>query len=168
MAFTSGKLNSDGAIAGNDNDSDARRYEPHHLIIERQEQVQIYEAIMVNHQGQVTTGLLAGVRYIKDNRLLPIGFDTKTAPKDIAVRGAAAEDGNFTNRGDRIFYSIRVDKSRRPFSVEVKLRYQPIGYRWAKNLHVYRASETERFVRYYDEMAQESDVILAQAQKIVE
>jgi len=52
--------------------------------------------------------------------------------------------------------------------VKVMLRYQPIAYRWAKNLAAYEAMETERFVRYYDQMAQESAVILAQDQKIVE
>ena len=33
-----------------------------------------------------------------------------------------------------------------PFTVEVELRYQPIGYRWAHNLERYDAPEPKRFV----------------------
>ncbi len=168
MIFTSGKLDKDGSIEGNDNDTDSERFEPHYSVIENPEQVQIYEAIMVDHQGQVTTGLLSGVRYIKDNRLLPEGFDKKTAHEDIAVHGAAAEDTNFNDKGDLILYSIATDKSQSPYHVEVMLRYQPIAYRWAQNLSTYKAMETERFVGYYNEMAHESIVILAQDQKILE
>ena len=168
IIFTSGKLNQDGSIEGNDNDKDHQQYEPHYNMIEDQQQVQIYEAIMFDHKGQVTTGLLSGVRYAKDNRLLPEGFDKKTADEDIAVRGAAAEDANFNDDGDSISYSVSIDKSRGSYSVKVMLRYQPIAYRWAKNLAAYEAMETERFVRYYDQMAQESAVILAQDQKNVE
>jgi hypothetical protein len=166
--FTSGKLNQDGSIEGNDNDTDSGRFEPHYSVIENQEQVQIYEAIMVDHQGKVTTGLLSGVRYIKDNRILPFGFDKKMAHEDITVHGAASEDANFNDNGDLVSYSIAVGDSPGPYHVEVTLRYQPIAYRWAQNLSTYKAMETERFVGYYNEMAQESTAILAQDQKIIE
>ena len=168
LVFTSGKLKQDGSIEGNDNDSDSKRYEPHYKLIEDQEQVQIYEAIMADDQGQVTTGLLSGVRYIKDNRLLPAGFDKQAAPEDIAVRGMAAEEDDFDSQGDSILYSVAVDESGRPFSVEVMLRYQPVAYRWARNLSAYEAAETELFVRYYRQMAQESDAVLAKIETIVE
>ena len=47
---------------------------------------------MVDENDAVTTGLLTGVRYVKDNRLLPRGFDKATHEWDIAVYGAAADD----------------------------------------------------------------------------
>jgi hypothetical protein len=168
IIFTSGKLKQNGSIAGNDNDADPERYEPHYSLIENQQQVQIYEAIMVNHQRKVTTGLLSAVGYTKDNRLLPEGFDKKTAQEDIAVQGVAAEDMNFNDKGDEVSYSVEVGDSRGPYSVKVMLWYQPIAFRWTKNLSAYKAMETERFVGYYDQIAQESAVILAQDQKIVE
>jgi nitrate/TMAO reductase-like tetraheme cytochrome c subunit len=167
IIFTSGELKQDGSIEGNDNDADPERYEPHYNVIENQQQVQIYESIMVNHQAQVTTSLLSGVRYIKDNRILPRGFDKTTAHEDISIRGAAAEDSNFNDKGDFVSYSIGIDNSRGPFLVKVMLWYQPIAYRWAKNLASYDAMETKRFVGYYDQTAQESAVILAQDQTLV-
>ena len=36
-------------------------------------------------KGHVTTGLLAATGYLKDNRLIPTGFDKSSADKDIAV-----------------------------------------------------------------------------------
>ena len=53
------------------------------------DQVQIYESVMAGPSGALTTGLLTAVRYVKDNRLLPRGFDKRTADKDIAVHGEA-------------------------------------------------------------------------------
>ena len=49
------------------------------------DQVQIYESIMRDAYGAVTTGLLSGLDYAKDSRILPSGFDKRTASRDIAV-----------------------------------------------------------------------------------
>ena len=80
-----------GQIAGNDNDADATRFEPHYNEIKAADQVQIYESIMVDQAGAVTTGLLTAVRYVKDNRLLPRGFDKRTA--DAGYRGPRRRGG---------------------------------------------------------------------------
>src|SRR5262249_4663998 len=95
--FESGALRADGSIEGNDNDADASRYEPHYSEIREPDQVQIYESVMADTSGALTTGLLAAVRYVKDNRVLPRGFDKRTADKDIAVVGGAADDANFSD-----------------------------------------------------------------------
>ena len=58
IIFESGGLREDGSISGNVNDVDAARYEPHYRQIDSPEQVQIYEAILGDPQGGVTTGLL--------------------------------------------------------------------------------------------------------------
>ena len=75
--FESGALHADGSIAGNVNDEDPHRYEPHFTEITDPEQVEIFEPILKDQQGQVTTGLLSAVGYLKDNRLLPDGFDKR-------------------------------------------------------------------------------------------
>ena len=70
--------------------------------------VQIYESMMADASGAVTTGLLKGTRFVKDNRLLPRGFDKATAAADIAVRGEAASDEDFGADGDRVRYLVDV------------------------------------------------------------
>ncbi|MCF7957593.1 MAG: cytochrome c family protein [Phycisphaerae bacterium] len=159
--FSSGRFNPDGSIEGNDNDLNAKQYEPHYTSIDNQEQVQIYETIMANPKNEVTTGLLEAVRFVKDNRILPKGFDKKTAERDIAVQGVARDDSDFNENGDRLLYNIQVNNAAGPFQVDIQLYYQPIGYRWAKNLSEYKAMETKRFVDYYDEMSRTSAVPLA-------
>jgi hypothetical protein len=162
VLFESGALRADGSIVGNDNDADAAKFEPHYDEIRSPDQVQIYESIMVDQHGQVTTGLLRALRYAKDNRLLPRGFDKATAEPDVAVHGAAAQDANFGAGGDTVHY--RLDLGRRPTGpvrVAVELMYQTVGYRWADNLRAYDAPEPQRFVRYYTESIAGAAVQLA-------
>jgi hypothetical protein len=158
--FESGALTRAGRIVGNDNDDDRTRYEPHYREITRPDQVQIYESIMKDVRGAVTTGLLSAITYTKDNRILPRGFDKTTAEKDIAVLGGAASDPAFIGGSSRTRYSIDVARTRGPFRVDVELWYQPIGYRWAQNLRLQRAVETDRFVAYYESMSHTSGIML--------
>jgi hypothetical protein len=166
LVFESGALNPDGSIRGNDNDADRTKFEPHYAEIRSADEVQIYESILGDVSGAVTTGLLSGARYLKDNRLLPHGFDKRTAGPDIAVRGAAADDPNFTDAGDRVRYSVPLMAAEGPFQVEAELLYQPIGYRWAQNLTPYNgAAEPRRFTTYYDAMASGTTATLARASR---
>jgi hypothetical protein len=168
MVFESGGLNPDGSIRGNANDTHATRFEPHHLEIDHPEQVQIYEAVMGAPDGAVTTVLLSAITYLKDNRLLPDGFDKATADDDVAVHGGAGADEDFVGGRDRIRYTVDVSEAEGPFIVDVELMYQPIGYRWAHNLGDHEAEEIERFIAYYEEAADSSAVVLASAKAIAE
>jgi len=163
VVFESGALTAQGAIQGNDNDADAHRFEPHYTEIRASDQVQIYEAIMGDPAGRPTTGLLTAVRYLKDNRLLPQGFDKRTASPDIAVHSGAAEDLDFLAGGDRLRISVAVSGAEGPFEIGAELLYQPISYRWAANLRAYQAEEPQRFVRYFEAMAPASAALLASA-----
>ena len=161
--FESGAIGADGAIAGNDSDADASRFEPHYEEVTRPDQVQIYEPILGDPAGKPTTGLLTATQYLKDNRLLPRGFDKATAHADIAVYGGARSDANFTAAGDRVRYRADLAGATGPFAIEVELRYQTIGYRWATNLEKYDAPEPKRFVGYYRAMSQASSVVVTRA-----
>jgi hypothetical protein len=163
VIFESGAFERDGRIRGNDNDANAAAFEPHHAEITAEDQVQVYEAILGDPAGRVTTGLLAAVRYLKDNRLLPRGFDKRTADDDIAVRGEASRDEDFVGGGDRVRFAADLKDAQGPYRVEAELWYQPVGYRWARNLRDVKAAETDRFVRYYDEAAGASAALLAKA-----
>jgi hypothetical protein len=164
MVFESGALNPDGSIVGNHNDEDPLKFEPHYREITSPQQVEIYEPILKDSEGKVTTGLLHAVGYLKDNRLLPHGFDKATAEKDIAVTGDAADDPGFTDTGSSVRYKISTGNATGPFKVEAELWFQPIGFRWAHNLAPYKADEPQRLVRYYEAAAQRSAMVLAKAE----
>jgi hypothetical protein len=163
VVFESGRLQETGAIEGNDNDADPARFEPHYEEISAPDQVQIYESILVGPDAEVTTGLLRAVRYAKDNRILPDGFDKQTADDLIAVHGSASDDADFLGGSDRLRYTIELGDVGGPVTVETEVWYQPIGFRWAENLRTYESPETRRFVDYYDSMSASSGAVLARA-----
>ena len=160
IVFESGRVRENGAIDGNDADADATRFEPHHVEITGAGDVQIYESIMGTPAGVPTTGLLQATRYLKDSRLLPRGFDKRSAPAEIGVVGDAGDDQDFVGGADRTRYRVSTGGTK-PARLEVELRYQPIAYRWAQNLTAYDAPEPRRFVGYFNAMAGESSTVVA-------
>jgi hypothetical protein len=160
--FESGAPRPDGSIEGNDADRDAQTFEPHYDLVTNPTQVQIYEPVLGDVSGAPTTGLLTATQYLKDNRLLPRGFDKSTAPPEVAVAGTARTDATFAGGGDRVRYEVPVSGSG-PFTVAVELLYQSIGYRWAHNLERYDAVEPKRFVGYYNDTAAGSAIPVARA-----
>jgi hypothetical protein len=161
--FESGAVTASGLIRGNDSDTDPGRFEPHYDRISSAEEVQIYEPILGDVNGRPTTGLLTATQYLKDNRLLPRGFEKATADPLIAVHGGAAGDVDFGGGGDQVRYDVAIPAGAGPFEIEVTLRYQPIGYRWAHNLEAYDAPEPRRFVQYFNSMSSSSSVLVARA-----
>ena len=157
------RSNPTAPIHGNDNDADATRFEPHYTEITSPDQVQIYETVMVDPTGALTTGLLTAVRYVKDNRLLPQRL--RQAHRRQGCRGPRrrpAGRGFHRRRRPRPLLD-GVGEAQGPFQVEAELWYQPIAYRWANNLKQYDASEPRRFTGYYDSMSSGSGIVLARA-----
>jgi hypothetical protein len=64
-------------------------------------------------------------------------------------------------------YSVALDRAEGPLHVRAGLWYQPIAYRWARNLSRERAPEADRFIRYHDEMAAASAVLVSEAERTV-
>jgi hypothetical protein len=164
VIFESGKPNPDGSIAGNANDADPARFTPHYATISKPDQVEIFEDILGDGQGKVTTALVFTTQYLKDNRILPTGFDKANAPADIAVHGKAADDPAFIAGSSTTKYAVATNSAKGPFHVAVELEYQPVGYRWAHNLAAYNAAEPQRFVKYFDQAAAHSALVLAHAE----
>jgi hypothetical protein len=160
--FESGAVAASGAIDGNENDRDKATYEPHYDEITSAAQVQIYESILGDRNGGVTTGLLTATQYLKDNRLLPRGFDKTTAPPEIGVFGDAIEDADFSGGSDVTKYRVRVTGVG-PYRVESELRYQSIGFRWAHNLDGVKGDEPARFISYYRATIADAAVVVATA-----
>lgn len=127
--FHSGAVDADGEIAGLE-----QPWEPHRQLIERPEQVAVYEAEMVDPEGRPTLGLLRAAAYGKDNRLLPAGFALDAAearlPAGIDAESLApqglGDDPDFLAGSDTVHYEIAVDPSAGPFLIRVRLWYQSI------------------------------------------
>ena len=163
VVFESGRPQPDGSIVGSDADEDAGAHEPHYDLITDPDQVQIYESIMQNSDGAVTYTLLRGAAYVKDNRLLPSGFDVAGASADIAVRGAAASDEGFAGGEDQITYQIDLAGRAGPYTVSAELLYQSVSYRFAMDLRQDDTPVVERMSRYYD-AADHTPVVVASAE----
>ena len=144
VVFESGKINANGSVIGVDADSNQASYEPHYDLITQPDQVQVYEAIMGNNLGQVTYTLLRGMSYLKDNRLLPQGFDKATAPNDVKVFGDALNDSNFVGGSDQVTYRI-AGLSAASYQVEAELVHQPLAYSFAQDLFSEVDGEVEDF-----------------------
>jgi len=168
IAFESGAVRPDGSIVGNDNDSDPTKFEPHYTRITQPDQVQIYESIMGDFRNRVTTGLVYGSHYLKDNRVLPKGFDKATADPSIGVVGNARDDGRFVGGSDTVTYTVPLPPGRGPYRISAELLYESIGYRWAHNLELYQAFEPQRFVSYYNAQAANLPKRLATAEVTVQ
>ena len=160
VVFESGKINPDGSVAGADSDTQPSGYEPHYDLISAENQVQIYEAIMRDDQGQVTHTLLRGMAYLKDNRLLPLGFDKLTASADIGVVGNAATDENFTGGSDEVEFQVAgmTDPS---YHIDVELIYQPISVATARDMFVDNSPEVADFKIMFDKSRRKSSVMVA-------
>lgn len=128
VIFESGALNPDGSIVGVDADTGSG-FEPHHadVITDGARQVQVYESVMADSNGGLTYTLLRAAGYLKDNRLLPRGFDKEQAPEDIAVVGAAKDDEHFVGGSDTVSYNIALN-GEQDLTIIAELNYQPIAY----------------------------------------
>jgi hypothetical protein len=165
IVFESGGYDPQGLILGNDNDLDPTQFEQHYFGIVQPEQVQIYEAILGDANARPSTALLGATRYLKDNRLLPAGYDRARAVESIQIRGRAVADEDFLDGKDRIQYSMSLGQAEGPFTVGVELLYQSIGDRWLEDLSFIAGEQIARFLAMTDQLPNLPIVI---ARQIVE
>ncbi len=158
VVFESGKVNPNGSVQGLDADFDALAYEPHYDLITTPDQVQVYEAIMGDTNDQVTYTLLRGSVYLKDNRLLPNGFNKSTAPEDIAVAGRAMNDNDFIGGSDQIAYRVS-GLAAATYTVRAELVYQTIAYGFVRDLFEDNSAEVNDFKKMYNESSSKSSVL---------
>jgi hypothetical protein len=159
VVFESGAPQADGSIGGNDADTDPAEVEPHYGVITSADQVQIYESVMQNTDGEVTYVLLRGDAYRKDNRLLPPGFDPATAGEDFAVYGNAAEDEDFTGGSEVVAYEIDLPDAAAPLSVRVQLLFHSVSYSYAQAVIEEGEPLTTQFGQLYEEVNKSPTVV---------
>jgi len=158
--FESGAAQVDGGAAGDNANENGLSFEPHYDVITSPHQVQVYQSIMGDSADQVTYTLLDAQQYLKDNRLLPKGFDKQTAPADVAVHGAAANDDDFLGGSDQITYQIATAGYQGPFTVSAELIYQSVPPSFVQDLRQSNTQLISRFGSLYDS-ADRSPVVVA-------
>ncbi|MBN2556535.1 MAG: hypothetical protein JXA97_11395 [Anaerolineales bacterium] len=144
--FESGAVREDGSIVGNAADEEPDSYEPHYLAIVQPDQVQIYETILFSTENEITTDLLYAARYLKDNRLLPPGYEKDAPYEDLAVHGRAIEDENFDGGADLVELIAALGDAAGPYTLRVELLYQPVSFRWLANLEASQAGMVMGFL----------------------
>ena len=159
IVWESGKVNANGSVVGVDADEVAGTFEPHYELITTADQVQVYEAIMANNLGEVTYTLLRGKEYLKDNRILPAGFNKLNAASDIQVVGGALSDDNFVGGSDEIRYQID-SLPAGSYTVKAELVYQTLADGFAQDLFSDTVTpEVVDFKTLYDAATDKTTVI---------
>jgi hypothetical protein len=131
--FESGAIDSMGKITGLESDGNPAGFETHYDIITSADQVQSYETIMQNLDGDLTYTLLEAASYRKDNRLLPAGMDKSSVPSTIRPRGNAMADTDFVGGSDQVHYRISGLPAGN-YTIEAMLNYQTMAYGFGQDL----------------------------------
>jgi len=166
VVFESGRINTDGSIAGADNDADQSIFEPHYDVITAPDQVQVYETIMGNSDNEVTYTLLRAAQYLKDNRLTPKGFDKIAAPAKVGVYGGAVNDLNFNLGSDEVTYRIPLSASGN-LTVQVDLNYQTIMHGFVQDLYIDNLPEVQAFKAMYQAQSLKHELITSAQTTVV-
>ena len=106
-------------------------FQPHRDLIDRSAQTAIYEAVIEDAGGKLTSLLTKAVRYRKDNRLLPEGFDQSSRLPDGVLADwvmpvGTKEDQNFEAGHDTVHYRIPLPKNGIPVRISVEACFQSI------------------------------------------
>jgi hypothetical protein len=145
--FQSGVLQPDFEVAGHD-----ATYEPHHNLITSEDQAQIYEMVMGDVNGDVTTVLERAYQHLKDNRLAPKGFTTSHEVYDTTqIYGLALNDSDFNFDGfegsgtDVIRYHVDLDGYSGYLKATAKVYYQPVPPRFLQEMFAVSTPEIDAF-----------------------
>ncbi len=160
VVYENGAIRPDGSIAGVSEDANPDSYEIHYDKITSPTQVQVYQGITGDADGNQTHSLLAATQFLKDNRLTPAGFNKNNVPADVAVKGAAATDDDFNNGSDTVSYEMAVSGTA-PYTTLVELRYQPFSFGSLMTLFAEsdKVDQVDMFRTIYDSTTLRDEVI---------
>ncbi len=151
---------------------DIHSFEPHHEVISDPEQVQIYEFVMGNTEGEVTTVLERAHIPLKDNRILPQGFHHDHPNYDtVQVVGNAVYDLDYHSvEGiDRITYAVKLPGIGSEVSVSVKLHFETVPESWLQQMFAFTDvdEDIDRFRQMYEAADNTPVLIASETQSII-
>ncbi|MBK8557203.1 MAG: hypothetical protein IPL65_16205 [Lewinellaceae bacterium] len=164
--FHSGAMNADYTLA-NENAG----LEPHYNVISSEDQVQIYELVPGDVNGNFTNVLERGHIALKDNRLAPQGFSSTDPVYDTTtIVGAALQDPDFNRMpngtegsgADILHFHVPNTGYEGEISVSVKVWYQSLPPKWMDPMFAYSSPEIDSFKQMY-QAADRSPTLVATA-----
>jgi hypothetical protein len=164
VVWASGRTNSVGAIVKGTSDEilatefffdPATRkqvFQPHHEVISDETQAQVYEELVADTEGKITTSFVGLDQPLKNNRLQPKGWRTDgplaefTAPHGDVEHDPDYDGSSGASGIDKLIYRIALsDRTRNIVAVRVTLNYQAIPpYYLKQRFTVGRGPETQK------------------------
>ncbi len=148
--FRSGNFDGNYAIT-----EESSPLEPHFNTITSEEQVQIYEMVMGDVSNERTTVLTRGYTHLKDNRIVPLGFNTASEVYDTTaiVLNAADNDFNFDplegSGSDIIHYRIPTNGYYGQAEVQIGVYYQSLPPIWLGEILEVNTPEITTFAEMF-------------------
>ncbi len=168
IIFESGKWGSDGEVIGHDTP-----FEPHYDIIRAQDQIQIYEGVFIDVNGQVTQTLLRAAEYVKDNRLPPAGFTTSHISYDsVKITGINGDENfnklaNVEGTGSDIV-TYRIDPlTNGELTITAELCYQTMKPAAIQNLASVGSPESIKFLDMWQDEDHSPSIITSKSETFV-
>lgn len=128
---------------------------PHHNIIKNESQVQMYEMVIGDLDGNKTTILTKGYNALKDNRLAPLGFTTSHFEYDTTKIVLGFNDVDFNHDPtegsgtDIIHYHIPLNGYAGVANANVKVWFQTVPPAWMDEMFAVSTPEIEAFKTMY-------------------
>lgn len=162
--FKSGTWDNDYEVIGHD-----PQFEPHYQTIDEEDQVQIYEMIMGDVNGDRTTVLERAASHLKDNRLTPKGFSMSHPTYDTTlIAGNALTDPDFNWDGgtegtgaDIVYYNVPLNGFTGNLNVIAKVYYQSVPPGWLQEMFQLSSQPIDHFKDMFDQ-ADKEPILIAQ------
>lgn len=133
-------------------------FEMHRDVISNPADVQVYEMVMGDVNGNKTTILERANSKLKDNRIPPAGFNTTHAAYDTAfIAGNALSDADFNkNAGsegtgkDIVHYHVALNGYKGKINASASVFYQTIPPAWLQEMRTLTSTPIDRFLGMFD------------------
>lgn len=147
--FVSGAFDSTHEVIGHD-----ATHEPHYDVIRTSDEVQIYELVMGDVNGNETTVLERAKAPLKDNRLVPLGFLTSHPSYDTTrLAGGVLDDPDF-NRNlqneegsgtDAVHYHVVLNGNTQALFATAEVFYQTMPPAWNAEMFAFQSARIDSF-----------------------
>lgn len=167
--YNNGAFDAGGEISGLD-----LPWEPHHDQVTAANQVQVYEMVMTDVNGEVTTVLEQAKEPAKDNRLAPAGFSSLHYAWDTTkIVGSAFADPDFNHQDgvegsgtDVVHYHVPMQGETGTITIRANVWYQTVPPRFLEHMFSHSSPEIDLFQNMYD--AQGDPPFLVSSQSTVD